>query len=81
MPTRSRRQLTFVIVGGGPTGVELAGTLAEIARHTLKREFRRIDPASARVMLIEAGPRILPAFPESLSASATRQLERLGVTS
>jgi NADH dehydrogenase len=72
--------LTFVIVGGGPTGVELAGTLAEIARHTLKREFRRIDPATARVLLVEAGPRVLPAFPESLSASAKGQLERLGVT-
>jgi NADH dehydrogenase len=72
--------LTFVIVGGGPTGIELAGTLAEIARHTLKREFRRIDPAAARVLLVEAGPRVLPAFAESLSASARRQLERLGVT-
>jgi len=72
--------LTFVIVGGGPTGLELAGTLAEIARHTLKREFRRIDPAAARVLLVEAGPRVLPAFPESLSRSARAQLERLGVT-
>ncbi len=72
--------LTFVIVGGGPTGVELAGTLAEIARHTLRGEFRRIDPSTARVMLVEAGPRVLAAFPEELSASAQRQLERLGVT-
>jgi NADH dehydrogenase len=72
--------LTFVIVGGGPTGVELAGTLAEIARHTLKGEFRRIDPATARVLLVEAGPRILSTFPESLSGSAQRQLERLGVS-
>jgi NADH dehydrogenase len=71
--------LHFAIVGGGPTGVELAGTLAEIARHTLRREFRRIDPAQARVRLLEAGPRVLPGFPESLSASARRQLERLGV--
>jgi len=71
--------LHFAIVGGGPTGVELAGTLAEIARHTLKDEFRRIDPAAARVRLIEAGPRILAAFPESLSRYAQRQLERLGV--
>jgi len=71
--------LSFAIVGGGPTGVELAGTLAEIARHTLKREFRHIDPASARVRLIEAGPRILSSFPESLSAKARKQLERLGV--
>jgi NADH dehydrogenase len=75
-----RALLTFVIVGGGPTGVELAGTLAEIARHTLRGEFRRIDPATARVVLVEAGPRVLPAFPQALSASAQRQLERLGVT-
>ncbi len=71
--------LSFAVVGGGPTGVELAGTLAEIARHTLRREFRHIDPASARVRLIEAGPRVLPAFPESLSAKARDQLARLGV--
>ena len=71
--------LTFVIVGGGATGVELAGTLAEIARHTLKREFRRIDPASAKILLVEAGPRVLPSFPASLSADAHRRLERLGV--
>jgi NADH:quinone reductase (non-electrogenic) len=71
--------LNFVIIGGGPTGVELAGTLAEIARHTLKNEFRRIDPRSARIHLIEAGPRVLPSMPESLSGSAQRQLERLGV--
>jgi NADH dehydrogenase len=71
--------LHFAVVGGGPTGVELAGTLAEIAHHTLRNEFRRIDPAEARVRLIEAGPRILSAFPESLSRSAQRQLERLGV--
>ena len=71
--------LTFLIVGAGATGVELAGTLAEIARHTLKREFRHIDPASARVLLVEAGSRVLPSFPESLSAKARRQLERLGV--
>jgi NADH dehydrogenase len=69
----------FAIVGGGPTGVELAGTLAEIARHTLKSEFRSIDPSKARVRLIEAGPRVLAAFPESLSESAHAQLERLGV--
>ncbi|HWW32772.1 MAG TPA: NAD(P)/FAD-dependent oxidoreductase [Steroidobacteraceae bacterium] len=76
----ARTWLTFVIVGGGPTGVELAGTLAEIARHTLKREFRRIDPRTAQVLLVEAGARILPAFAPELSASAQRQLERLGVT-
>lgn len=71
--------LTFAIVGGGPTGVELAGTLGEIARHTLKREFRRIDPRHARVLLLEAGPRVLSSFPESLSEKARLQLERLGV--
>ena len=71
--------LSFAIVGGGPTGVELAGTLAEIARHTLRREFRHIDPATARVRLIESGPRVLRTFPESLSAAARRQLEHLGV--
>ena len=76
----ARTWLTFVIVGGGPTGVELAGTLAEIARHTLRREFRRIDPRTAQVLLVEAGPRILPAFPADLSRSAHRQLERLGVS-
>jgi NADH:ubiquinone reductase (H+-translocating) len=74
-----RALLTFAIVGGGPTGVELAGTLAEIARHTLKQEFRSIDPSHARVLLLEAGPRVLATFAEDLSASAQRQLERLGV--
>ena len=71
--------LSFAVVGGGPTGVELAGTLAEIARHTLKREFRRIDPAQAKVRLLEAGPRVLAAFPPELSARAAEQLARLGV--
>jgi len=71
--------LNFAVVGGGPTGVELAGTLAEIARHTLRNEFRRIDPAEAKVRLIEAGPRVLSTFPESLSAKARAQLEALGV--
>jgi NADH dehydrogenase len=71
--------LTFVVIGGGPTGVELAGTLAEIARHTLARDFRNIDPRQARVMLIEAGPRVLSAFAEDLSAKARKQLEKLGV--
>ena len=74
-----RAWLNFVVIGGGPTGVELAGTLAEIARHTLRHEFRRCDPRSAQVHLLEAGPRVLSAMPESLSASARRQLERLGV--
>src|SRR5690606_19268615 len=71
--------LSFAVVGGGPTGVELAGTLAEIARHTLRHEFRNIDPAEARVRLVEAGPRVLASFPEDLSARAREQLERLGV--
>lgn len=78
-PAVQMEWLTFLIVGAGATGVELAGTLAEIARHTLKREFRHIDPAAARVLLVEAGPRVLPAFPPSLSEKARRQLERLGV--
>ncbi len=78
-PAEREAWLSFVIVGAGATGVELAGTLAEIARHTLKREFRRIDPAAARILLVEAGPRILPSFPAPLSANAQHQLERLGV--
>jgi len=76
---RRRRLLTFVVVGGGPTGVELAGALAELARRALVRDFRRIDPRSARIVLLEAGPRILPNFPESLSAVAERSLMKLGV--
>jgi len=72
--------LTFVVIGGGPTGVELAGTFAEIARHTLHGEFRRIDPRNARVVLVEAGERILTAYPADLSQKARLQLERLGVT-
>ncbi|HVK30904.1 MAG TPA: NAD(P)/FAD-dependent oxidoreductase [Burkholderiaceae bacterium] len=71
--------LTFAIVGGGPTGVELAGTLSEIARHTLRGEFRHIDPARARVQLIEAGPRVLATFPPELSERAAAQLRGLGV--
>jgi NADH dehydrogenase/putative oxidoreductase len=71
--------LTFVVIGGGPTGVELAGAIAELARHGLTREFRAIDPARARVMLIQAGDRLLPAFPVALSSAATRALEALGV--
>ena len=71
--------LTFAVIGGGPTGVELAGTLAEIARHTLANEFRHIDSRQARVLLVEAGPRVLAAFDETLSTQARRQLERLGV--
>jgi NADH dehydrogenase len=71
--------LTFVVIGGGPTGVELAGTLAEIARHTLTNEFRVIDPAQARVLLLEGGARILNTYPEVLSDKAVRQLQKLGV--
>ena len=71
--------LTFVIIGGGPTGVELAGMLPTIARHSLRSDFRRIDTASARVILLEGGPRILPTFPEDLAAHAERDLEELGV--
>lgn len=73
------RLLSFVIVGGGPTGVELAGSIAELARHGLAGEFRHIDPAAARVILIQADARVLPAFPEALSARAQADLERLGV--
>lgn len=73
------RWLTFVVIGGGPTGVELAGALSEIARHTLARDFRRFDPREARVVLLERGPRVLAAYGEASSASAARQLERLGV--
>ena len=73
------RPLVFVVVGGGPTGVEMAGTLAEIARHTLAGEFRHIDPASARIVLLEGGARVLPAMPEHLSQRALEQLRTLGV--
>jgi NADH:ubiquinone reductase (H+-translocating) len=76
---RRRQWLTLVVVGGGPTGVEMAGALAEIARHTLPGDFRHIDPTSARVVLVEAGPRVLPAYPADLSESARAQLEALGV--
>ena len=78
-PKQCKACLTFEVIGAGPTGVELAGTLAEIARHTLKRDFRKIDSRQARVLLIEAGPRVLSAFPEDLSAKARSQLEKLGV--
>jgi NADH dehydrogenase len=71
--------LTFVVIGAGPTGVEMAGTLAEIARHTLRGEFRRIDPSSARVILVEGTDRVLPPYPPDLSEKARRQLEDLGV--
>ena len=78
-PAEREAWLSFAVVGGGPTGVELAGTLAEIARKTLRREFHHIDPARARVRLVEAGPRVLATFPESLSEKARRQLQKLGV--
>ena len=74
-----RRLLTFVIVGGGPTGVELAGALAEIARESLRRDFRAIHPETARVVLVEGGPHLLSAFPEALRAAAMDSLRRLGV--
>ena len=74
------RELTFVVVGAGPTGVEMAGQIAELAIDTLRHDFRVIDPRCARILLLEAGDRVLPAFPRSLSARAQRALERLGVT-
>jgi len=76
---RRNRLLSFVVIGGGPTGVELAGAVAELAKFVLDRDFRRIDPSAARVTLIEAGPRLLPSFPPDLSESAAAQLRELGV--
>jgi NADH dehydrogenase len=78
-PDERRRLLTFLVVGGGPTGVELAGAMGEIAHITLKKDFRSIHPEEARIILIEAGPRILPAFPNNLAESAAHDLHRLGV--
>ncbi len=78
-PNERRAALTFVVVGGGPTGVELAGAIGEMSRFTLSRDFRSIDPKQTRIILIEAGPRILPSFSLESSARATRDLERLGV--
>src|SRR6201996_7891427 len=78
-PQRRAALLTFVIVGAGPTGVELAGTIAELARTTLRPDFRNIDTRTARVVLIEAGPRVLAGFAEDLSAYAQRALQQLGV--
>jgi len=78
-PAAQRPHLTFVIVGGGPTGVELAGAIADISRTVLVRDFRHIDPTTAHVLLLEAGPRILPAFAEALSRRATDDLRKLGV--
>ncbi len=74
-----RAALTFVVIGGGPTGVEMAGAIAEIARYTVAKDFRHIDPASARVILVQGEPRVLPAFPEDLSEKALEQLRDLGV--
>jgi NADH dehydrogenase len=79
-PAKRAAWLTFVVVGAGATGVELAGTLAEIARQTLKGEFRRYDPRNARVVLVEGADRVLPPYPAALSEKARLQLERLGVT-
>src|SRR5271156_6054656 len=78
-PEVRHEMLTFVIVGGGPTGVELAGAIAELARHGLSREFRAIDPSMAQVILMQSGARILPTFPESLSREAAVALTDLGV--
>jgi NADH dehydrogenase FAD-containing subunit len=78
-PSRHRDLLTFVLVGGGPTGVEMAGALAVLVRSTLRSEFRRIEPGSARIVLVDAGHRVLQQFPEDLSAAAKKRLESLGV--
>jgi NADH:ubiquinone reductase (H+-translocating) len=77
---RRRGWLTFVVVGAGPTGVEMAGQIAEMARDTMRRDFRAIDPRSGRILLVEAADRVLTTFPPSLSAKASRALEELGVT-
>jgi NADH dehydrogenase len=79
-PAKQRPWLTFVVVGAGPTGVEMAGQIAELARDTLRRDFRNADPRSGRILLVEAADRVLTSFPPSLSKKATRSLERLGVT-
>lgn len=78
-PERRRRLLEFVVVGGGPTGVEFAGALADLSQITLARDFRNIDPRSTSVHLVEAGPRVLPAFPPDLAAKAEQQLREVGV--
>src|ERR1700726_4044680 len=78
-PSRHRDLLTFVLVGAGPTGVEMAGAIAVLVRSTLKSEFRRIDPASARIVLVDMAPRVLPPFFPDLSKAANHRLERLGV--
>jgi NADH dehydrogenase len=78
-PAEQKRLMTIAVIGGGPTGVELAGSIAELARHTLSKDFHRIRPHTATVLLLEAGPRILTAFPEDLADYATRKLKTLGV--
>lgn len=78
-PARRARELTFVLIGGGPTGVEMAGALAEISRHSLARDFRHFDPGSARIILVEGGPSLLAAFPEPLRQAALSDLQDLGV--
>jgi NADH dehydrogenase len=79
-PVRRQAELTFVVIGGGPTGVEMAGALAEISRHSLARDFRHFDPSSARIILVEAGPVLLSQLPASLGEAARHDLNRLGVT-
>lgn len=79
-PAEIRKWLTFIVVGGGPTGVELAGALGEIANHTLKNNFRHIDPAQAQIILLEGTDRVLPPYPADLSAKAAKSLQKLGVT-
>lgn len=79
MPARREQLLSFIVIGGGPTGVELAGALAELSKFVLERDFRSIHPWEARVLLLEAGPRILPSFPDDLAESAVSQLHELGV--
>src|SRR5271155_5583103 len=78
-PSRHQDLLTFILVGAGPTGVEMAGALAVLVRTTLKSDFRRIDPASARIVLVDMAPRVLPPFSEDLSKAAKQRLEKLGV--
>jgi NADH dehydrogenase len=78
-PSLRRRLMTFVIVGGGPTGVEMAGSISDLARNTLRRDFRTLDPAGSRIILIEGHNRVLPPFHENLSAKAQRALHKLGV--
>jgi NADH dehydrogenase len=79
-PEDRRKWMTFVVVGAGPTGVELAGTIGELAHHTLRNNFRHINPAQARILLLEGADRVLPPYPEKLSGKAAQSLDRLGVT-